>query len=134
MNSAVNKAAIVAAPSLLSRFKLRYLVLGVGAYYALKMLRSRGALPKQADAALDYIDRGIDMAKDRVGLSGTTVAGAVSSLVSTVSGMASGSTTEASTGSSTSGAKSSTKSSKADPQSIHADAHPAGTSSAPGIH
>ncbi len=95
MNSAVKTAAAIAAPALLSRIKLRYIALGVAAYYGLRLLKSKGVLPKQADAALGFIDQGIDMAKETVGM-GSQAAGA-----SAPTGV--------------------THSVKSDPKSIHAD-------------
>ncbi len=69
MNSQLEAAAAsFVAPKLLSKFRFRYLVFGAAAYYGLKYLSSRGVFPKQTGAAVDLIDRGIDMAKNQVGI------------------------------------------------------------------
>ena len=47
-------------------FKLRWIAYGALAYFGLRMLSKRGILPKQADAALDVIDKGIDRVKEQV--------------------------------------------------------------------
>lgn len=71
MNPTVEKAAAAyMAPKLMKGFRLRWLVYGAAAYYGLKFLNKRGVLPNQTGAALDLIDRGIDMAKERVGFTG----------------------------------------------------------------
>jgi hypothetical protein len=68
MNSDVtNAATALVAPKLLGNFKFRWLVYGAAAYYGLKYLSSRGIFPKQTGAALDLIDKGIDVAKQQVG-------------------------------------------------------------------
>lgn len=68
-------AAAYVAPKVMRGFRFRWLVYGAAAYYGIKMLNSRGILPKQTGAALDLIDRGIGMAKQRVGFgAGSSVA------------------------------------------------------------
>ena len=70
MNPTVkNLAAAYVVPALLSRVKLRWLAFGAIAYYGLKILNEKGMLPAQAGHALDAVDRGIDMAKEKVGFS-----------------------------------------------------------------
>ena len=49
-------------------FRLRWLVYGAAAYYALRLMSKRGIFPKQANAALDLIDRGIEVAKRQIGV------------------------------------------------------------------
>jgi hypothetical protein len=61
-------AGAFVAPQLLRNIKFRWIVMGVAAYYALRYLSRRGILPEKADAALDLIDKGIDTAKQSVGL------------------------------------------------------------------
>ena len=71
MNANVtNAATALVAPKLMKNFKLRWLVYGAAAYYGLKYMSSRGIFPKQTGAALDLIDKGIDVAKERVGFGG----------------------------------------------------------------
>ena len=65
-----NAATALVAPKLMKSFKLRWLVYGAAAYYGLKYMSSRGIFPKQTGAALDLIDKGIDVAKERVGFGG----------------------------------------------------------------
>ena len=60
-------AAAYLVPALLTRVKLRWIVFGAAAYYGLKMLNDRGALPAQADQAFKAVDRGIDAAKEKIG-------------------------------------------------------------------
>ena len=62
-------ASAYIVPALLSRVKLRWLAFGAIAYYGLKILHEKGVLPEQAGKALDAVDRGIDMAKEKVGFS-----------------------------------------------------------------
>lgn len=70
MNSSIQSAgSAIIAPKLLGRFRLRWLLYGAAAYYGLKLMSRNGIFSKQADAALDVIDRGIDVAKSRVGFS-----------------------------------------------------------------
>lgn len=47
-------------------FKLRWIAYGALAYFGLRMMSKRGIFPKQADAALDAIDKGIDTVKNQV--------------------------------------------------------------------
>lgn len=63
-----NAAAAIAIPRVLAGFRLRWLVYGAAAYLALRYMSKRGILPEQTNAALGLIDKGIDMAKTRVGL------------------------------------------------------------------
>ncbi|MBC7466293.1 MAG: hypothetical protein H7256_09900 [Bdellovibrio sp.] len=55
-------------PKVLSQFKFRWLVYGAVGYYGLKLLNEKGLLPKQANGALDLVDEGIEMAKEKMGL------------------------------------------------------------------
>lgn len=55
-------------PKVLSQFKFRWLIYGAVAYYGLKLLNDKGYLPKQANGALDLMDEGIEMAKEKMGL------------------------------------------------------------------
>lgn len=63
-------AGAIAAPMLLRGFRLRWLVYGAAAYFGLRMLSKNGIFQKQADAALDVIDKGIGAVKQQVGLGG----------------------------------------------------------------
>ena len=54
------------APKVISGFKFRWIAYGVLAYFGLRMMSKRGIFPKQADAALDVIDKGIDTVKNQV--------------------------------------------------------------------
>ena len=68
MNSTVETAAAaIIAPRILKGFRLHWLLYGAAAYYGLRLMSKRGIFPKQADAALDVIDRGIDAAKSSIG-------------------------------------------------------------------
>ncbi len=71
MNSTIvkNLAAAYIVPALLTRVKLRWIALGVIAYYGLKILSEKGVLPDQAHKALDAVDHGIDLAKEKIGFS-----------------------------------------------------------------
>lgn len=64
-----NVAAAYLVPALLSRIKLRWIAYGVIAYYGFKLLSEQGVLPKQATKALNAVDHGIDLAKERIGFS-----------------------------------------------------------------
>lgn len=68
MNPALETAATAyIAPKLVRGIKLRWVFYGIAAYYGLKYLNKRGILPKQTDAALNAIDKGIDYAKTQAG-------------------------------------------------------------------
>jgi hypothetical protein len=73
-----NMAAASVAPTVLKNFKLRWVFFGVAAYYGLKLLNKKGVLPKQTDAALGFIDQGIDMAKEKMGFSSSSVSSTAS--------------------------------------------------------
>lgn len=60
------KASI--APRLARGFRFSWLTYGAAAYFGLKFLNKRGILPKQTDAALGLMDKGIDFAKNQIGL------------------------------------------------------------------
>ena len=60
-------AAMAAAPKMLSRGKIKWLVLAAGAYYGLKYLSSKGVLPATADSALKKVDSVIVDAKENFG-------------------------------------------------------------------
>lgn len=67
MNKATEAiAAGYIAPKVLRGFKLRWIAYGALAYFGLRMMSKRGIFPKQADAALDVIDKGIDTVKSSV--------------------------------------------------------------------
>lgn len=70
-----NAAATAAGAKMLRGFRLRWLVYGAAAYYALRLMSKNGIFAKQADAALDVIDRGIATAKERVGFTTTPAKG-----------------------------------------------------------
>lgn len=73
MTPAVKNLAVgILVPAVLARIKLRWLAFGVVAYYGLRMLSQQGVLPKQANQALDSIDRGIDAAKEKIGFNKST--------------------------------------------------------------
>ncbi len=63
-----NTAKTFGGAKLLNGFRLSWLVYGVAAYYGLKFLNKKGIMPKQTDAALGLLDKGIDFAKGQVGL------------------------------------------------------------------
>lgn len=69
MDATIADAAKVAvAPKLMKNFKFSWLIYGAVAYYALRLLNKKGIMPKQTDAALNLIDKGVDFAKSQVGL------------------------------------------------------------------
>jgi hypothetical protein len=69
MNQAITDAAGgYLAPKIMRGFRLRWLVYGAAAYYALRFMSKRGIFPNQADAALNAIDNGLAAIKSRVGL------------------------------------------------------------------
>jgi hypothetical protein len=68
MSSNKKQVAAKASPAFLKNFKFSWLLYGAAAYYGLKFMSKRGIFSTQADAALDVIDQGIDMAKQTVGL------------------------------------------------------------------
>lgn len=74
-NKAEKVAGAIATPMALRGFRLRWLVYGAAAYFGLRMLSKSGIFQKQADAALDVIDKGIDMVKDQVGMSASPAKG-----------------------------------------------------------
>ncbi len=69
MNTNISNAAKAFGGSkILKGFRLSWLVYGAAAYYGLKFLSKKGIMPKQTDAALGLMDKGIDFAKGQVGL------------------------------------------------------------------
>ncbi len=69
MNKNISNAAkTFGGAKLLKGFRLSWLVYGAAAYYGLKFLNKKGIMPKQTDAALGLMDKGIDFAKGQVGL------------------------------------------------------------------
>ncbi len=76
MKAQVGQAvAATALPTLLRGFRLRWIVYGAAAYFGLRMLSKKGIFQKQADAALGVIDKGIDVVKKQVGISGMPATG-----------------------------------------------------------
>lgn len=73
-------AAGYIAPKVLSRFRFRWLIYGAAAYFGLRYMSKRGIFPKQADAALDVIDKGIDAVKTQVGMKKKSVRESVAEL------------------------------------------------------
>ena len=74
-------AAAYLIPALLTRVKLRWIAFGAVAYYGLKMLNERGALPAQAEQAFKAVDRGIDAAKEKIGFKKSEITAGSSSPV-----------------------------------------------------
>ncbi len=72
-------AAAYLVPAILTRVKLRWIAFAAVAYYGLKMLNDRGALPAQADQAFRAIDRGIDAAKEKIGFKKSEISAGSSS-------------------------------------------------------
>lgn len=66
-NTVTSLAAAGIAPKILRSVGLRGIIFAAVAYYGLKYLSKKGVLPKQADAALGFVDHGIDMAKEKLG-------------------------------------------------------------------
>lgn len=68
MNPTLEKAAAAyVAPKVIKGFQFRWLIYGAAAYFGLKYLNKRGILPNQTGAALNLIDRGLDLAKEQMG-------------------------------------------------------------------
>lgn len=68
VNSTVkNLATGILVPAILARLKLRWIAFGVMAYYGLRFLNQKGVLPNKAHQAMDAIDQGIDLAKEKIG-------------------------------------------------------------------
>jgi hypothetical protein len=63
-----NAAASYVVPKVARGFRLSWLVYGAAAYFGIRYLNKRGILPNQTGAALNLVDRGIDMVKKQVGL------------------------------------------------------------------
>lgn len=71
-NSVIRTAATAyMAPKILRKFRWQWLLYGVAAYYALKLMRNRGILPKQTGAAVDFLDHEIDVIKEKIGFQKT---------------------------------------------------------------
>lgn len=68
MNAIQNVAVPYVGSKLLKGFRLRWLLYGAAVYYGLRYMNKRGIMPKQTDAALGLIDRGIDLAKTQFGI------------------------------------------------------------------
>ncbi|MBX2988342.1 MAG: hypothetical protein KF802_10645 [Bdellovibrionaceae bacterium] len=56
------------APRLLRGFRWQWVLYGAAAYYGLKLLNKRGVFPDQTGAALNLIDQGVDMVKEKMGM------------------------------------------------------------------
>lgn len=63
-----NAAKASIAPRVARGFRFSWLAYGAVAYFGLKYLNKRGILPKQTDAALGLMNKGIDFAKNQIGL------------------------------------------------------------------
>ena len=86
MNNNISTAAkTFGGAKLLKGFRLSWLVYGVAAYYGLKFLNKKGIMPKQTDAALGLMDKGIDFAKSQVGLGQSSVKAALNKGESVIS-------------------------------------------------
>ena len=67
-----NLAIGIIVPAVLARIRLRWLAVGVAAYYGLRILNQKGVLPPQATQAFDSLYRGIEAAKEKMGINKTT--------------------------------------------------------------
>jgi hypothetical protein len=84
MNQAVtNATSAYLGGKFLQKFRLRWLLYGAAAYYGLRYMSRHGIMKPQADAALNVIDKGLGMAKQRVGLGHTTSASSVQDIPTT---------------------------------------------------
>ena len=82
MNSELTTtAAAMIAPKVLKGFRFRWLAYGAIAYWGLRMMSKRGIFPKQADAALDVIDRGVNVLKEQAGLRTQSPVAAAESII-----------------------------------------------------
>lgn len=81
--TAKNLAAAYVVPIILARIKLRWIAFGVVAYYGLKILSEKGLLPAPAHRAMNAVEHGIDLAKEKIGFSegGSKLASSTSSSV-----------------------------------------------------
>ena len=65
--TAKGAAAAYIAPKVLRGFRWQWLLYGAAAYYGLRYMSKHGIFPKQTGAALNLIDKGIDIAKQQIG-------------------------------------------------------------------
>ena len=72
-----NLALGILIPAVLSRIRLRWIAYGAIAYFGLRLLKDQGVLPQQADQAFDKIDRGIDAAKEKMGIGKSTTSASI---------------------------------------------------------
>jgi EamA domain-containing membrane protein RarD len=56
-------AALAVAPKIVSKGKLKWVLIAAGTYYGLKYLSRKGLLPSAADSVLSKVDTVIDDAK-----------------------------------------------------------------------
>ena len=69
MNSLIGSAAAaVVGPKLIRNFRFSWLVYGAVAYFGIRYLNRKGVLPKQTGMAMNAMNRGIDTAKEHLGL------------------------------------------------------------------
>jgi len=61
-------AAAVVGPKLVRNFRFSWLVYGAVAYFGIRYLNKKGVMPKQTEFAMNAMNRGIDTAKEHLGL------------------------------------------------------------------
>lgn len=61
-------AAAYVGPKLAKNFRFSWLVYGAAAYFGIRYLNRKGVLPKQTGMAMNAMNRGLDTAKEHLGL------------------------------------------------------------------
>ncbi len=62
-------AATTLIPKAIRGLRFSWLAYGAVMYFGIRYLNKKGILPKQTDAALDMVHKGLDYAKEQIGIS-----------------------------------------------------------------
>ncbi|MBL7543284.1 MAG: hypothetical protein JNL11_05680 [Bdellovibrionaceae bacterium] len=69
MNKTIeNSVKNLAGTHIMKGFRWHWVLYGAAAYFGVRYLYSRGILPNQTGAALNAINKGVDFAKNQIGL------------------------------------------------------------------
>jgi hypothetical protein len=64
-----NSAKALVGGRIAQGFRFSWLLYGAAAYFGIRYLYKKGILPKQTGAALDLMNKGVDYAKNQIGIS-----------------------------------------------------------------
>jgi hypothetical protein len=73
MNKTLENSAKAPVGGRISKgFRFSWLLYAAAAYFGVRYLYKKGILPKQTGAALDFMNKGVDYAKNQIGMSPST--------------------------------------------------------------